>query len=294
MTATDEWSVRTLIGGIAPSSAGGQISYPIHYGHLTTAIPENWAVSEDNSAGWESPQRKSIQAPSYTNGGEMREFRGCWLVIDEFNRAPIDLALGEALTALGGSGRLRVPIDGGSAELPLPQDFRIIGTLNSFDRNYLNQISEALKRRFSFIEVLPPTRARRAEEQAIVLAKALASVAYLHPTRAITVNDDRSVAWRDVLRLAKVDTGGFGITWATPTPVLYEAFDFTWNVFEVIRIYRQLGTAQAISLLRQMLIAGIVQSYSDVQQWVAAADQALCDDRRSAAGAAARRARGVD
>ena len=68
---------------------------------------------------------------------------------------------GDALTALGGNDVLRVPIDGGSAELPIPYDFRVIGTLNSFDRNYLNQISEALKRRFSFIEILPPTRQQR-------------------------------------------------------------------------------------------------------------------------------------
>ena len=98
-------------------------------------------------------------------------FRGLWLIIDEFNRAPIDLALGDALTALGSGngGVLRVPTDDGIKDLPIPKDFRIIGTLNSFDRNYLNQISEALKRRFSFIEILPPSRAKRDEEQDIVL-----------------------------------------------------------------------------------------------------------------------------
>ena len=59
------------------------------------------------------------------------------------------IALGEALTTLGGGETLRVAVEGGSTELPVPKDFRIIGTLNSFDRNYLNQISEALKRRFA-------------------------------------------------------------------------------------------------------------------------------------------------
>lgn len=164
-----------------------------------------------------------------------------------------------------------------SMAMQLPKDFRIIGTLNSFDRNYLNQISEALKRRFSFIEVLPPTRARRTEERAIVLAKALASVAHLHPTNAIVVNTDRGVIWLNVITLSRAAAGGFTAAWATPAPALSETFDFVWNVFELIRIYRQLGTAQAISLLRQMLIAGVVQNYTTVQQWVAAADMAFCD-----------------
>jgi DNA polymerase III delta prime subunit len=277
VTATDEWSVRTLIGGIAPSSESGQVSYRIQYGHLTKVILENWAVNEANPAGWQNPQRKSIRAASTVYNGELREFRGRWLVIDEFNRAPIDLALGEALTALGGSGALRVPIDHGSAELPLPKDFRIIGTLNSFDRNYLNQISEALKRRFSFIEVLPPTRAHRSAEQAIVLAKALAGVEHLAPNSMIRVDSDQNVTWQHVVTLSRAATGGFTTVWATPAPALHDVFTFVWNVFEVIRIYRQLGTAQAISLLRQILIAGIVQNYTTVQQWVDAADMALCD-----------------
>ena len=82
------------------------------------------------------------------------------------------------MTALsnGNGGVLRVPTDEGIQDLPIPQDFRIIGTLNSFDRNYLNQISEALKRRFSFIEILPPSRTQRNAEQKIVLRKAFESV----------------------------------------------------------------------------------------------------------------------
>jgi hypothetical protein len=276
VTATDEWSVRTLIGGLAPGSEGGQPVYRIQLGHLTRTIFDNWAISEGNPAGWGSPQRKSVRAPSVLGQGQEREFRGRWLIIDEFNRAPIDLALGEALTALGGSGALRVPVDGGSAELPLPKDFRIIGTLNSFDRNYLNQISEALKRRFAFIEVPPPTRARREAEQAIVLVKVLRDVAHLSNS-AIQADAGGAVRWVNVVTLTPQGSGGYALTWATPEPALRASFGFLWNVFEVIRIYRQLGTAQAIALLRQTLIAGVVQQFTTVDQWVGAADLALCD-----------------
>ncbi|NTU78490.1 MAG: AAA domain-containing protein [Chloroflexales bacterium] len=276
VTATDEWSVRTLIGGLAPGSEGGQPVYRIQYGHLTRTIFDNWAISEGNPAGWSNPQRKSVRAPSVLGGGEEREFRGRWLIIDEFNRAPIDLALGEALTALGGSGALRVPVEGGSVELPLPRDFRIIGTLNSFDRNYLNQISEALKRRFAFIEVPPPTRKRRGEEQAIVLAKALKDVAHLSNNQ-IQVDTNGVVRWVNVVSLTPQQDGTYTVGWGSPEPALRAGFGFLWNVFEVIRIYRQLGTAQAIALLRQMLIAGVVQGFTAVDQWASALDLALCD-----------------
>lgn len=157
----------------------------------------------------------------------------------------------------------------------MPKDFRIIGTLNSFDRNYLNQLSEALKRRFAFIEIPPPTRQRRQDEQAIVLAKALRSIAHL--TTAITLSPDGSVSWPGVVSLTRVASGGYRVAWGTPSPPLETVFGFVWNVFEGIRIYRQLGTAQAIALVRQMLIAGVVQNFTTRERWVAMADVALCD-----------------
>jgi len=230
----------------------------------------------------------SLHAPSILDHGEIKEFRGQWLVIDEFNRAPIDIALGEALTSLGGSEMLRVSVDSGSAELPLPKDFRIIGTLNSFDRNYLNQISEALKRRFSFIEVLPPSRTQRDAEQSIVLYKALKSISHL--SEDISVSKDGVLNWRHYAPGA-VNNRQTYITITPDQPNLYhmqwtpldngnqvqETFDTAWDLFEVIRIYRQLGTAQAIALVRQMLITGIMAGHIDRDGWLEALDAALCD-----------------
>jgi hypothetical protein len=59
-----------------------------------------------------------------------------------------------------------------------------------------------------------------------------------------------------------------------PFPI---AFATAWRIFEVIRIYRQLGTAQAISLIRHMLIAGLLQNYQTYEAWISALDAALCD-----------------
>lgn len=48
VTATDEWSVRTLISGIAPQSKNGTVTYNVQYGHLTNAIRKNWATQSDD------------------------------------------------------------------------------------------------------------------------------------------------------------------------------------------------------------------------------------------------------
>jgi MoxR-like ATPase len=278
VTATDEWSVRTLIGGLAPISIDGQVAYHVQYGHLTEAIRKNWASDPNDPQAWRE-ERMSVYAPNALHNDGVREFRGLWLIIDEFNRAPIDLALGEALTSLsnGSSGTLRVPTNDGNRQLPLPKDFRIIGTLNSFDRNYLNQISEALKRRFSFIEILPPTRAQREQEQRIVLEKAFSSIDHLEQVIR-TSFDGMYVLWQDERYIDPEDKVGIYRTDGTwGDHVLQGILEAAWNIFEVIRVYRQLGTAQAIALVRNMFITGFMQKYSSEDQWREALDTALCD-----------------
>ncbi|HEY4036867.1 MAG TPA: AAA family ATPase [Ktedonobacteraceae bacterium] len=276
VTATDDWSTRTLISGIVPQSKDGAVIYKVQFGHLTSTILKNWSFQGDRPEEWSTLtlQRTRVTTTSGIERGMARTFRGQWLVIDEFNRAPIDLALGDALTALGGHDVLRVAIESGSAELPIPQDFRIIGTLNSFDRNYLNQISEALKRRFSFIEIPPPTRAHRAAEQGIVLYKALKKISHLSNS---IESHESSLYWSGVVTISAEPSGHYSMLWDDEASAFREAFDMAWRTFEIIRIYRQLGTAQAISLLRQMLIAGILQGHTTQETWIEhALDTALC------------------
>jgi hypothetical protein len=280
VTATDDWSVRTLIGGIAPTSKNGTVSYSIQYGYLTTTILNNWAFDSSKPEEWETlkgnnSKRTPLQRKARLVDKPEKFFRGIWLVIDEFNRAPIDLALGDALTALGGSGFLRVPIEGGSAELPIPPDFRIIGTLNSFDRNYLNQISEALKRRFSFVEILPPTRKMRVDEQTIALYKALKSISHL--SEDLEIENDTQLNWHGVLSIEHDPEGFYAITWENEECVQRTIMRACWQLFEVIRVYRQLGTAQAISVMRHMLISGILQNHATEVDWEQALDEALCN-----------------
>ncbi len=276
VTATDEWSVRTLISGIAPQNKNGAVTYTMQYGFLTDTIQRNWSSNGTRPEEWSRLRRKLVTTQSAIARGTIQTFRGQWLVIDEFNRAPIDIAFGDALTAIGGNDVLRVSIEGGSAELPIPQDFRIIGTLNSFDRSYLNQISEALKRRFSFVEILPPTRQQRQAEQNIVLYKALKGISHL--SSEIEVSDDGTVYWENSAIISPNENGSYLVEWENEQHPFRVAFDAAWCLFEVIRIYRQLGTAQAISLFRHMLISGILQGYTTREAWIEQAlDTALCD-----------------
>ena len=274
VTATADWSTRTLISSIMPIVRGEKVFYHTQYGHLILAILRNWTADPLTPEYWEKAQRIRSRSKTFYNSQQEEDFHGHWLIIDEFNRAPIDIALGEAMTALSSGEALQLLIAGKAVKLPLPKDFRIIGTLNSFDRHYLNQISEALKRRFTFVEILPPSRVHRQAEQAMILYKALKDVTHIN--EAAIISDQVYVLWTGVVSIGSDATGTYHDEWSDQEHPLRKAFyDIAWPLFEVIRIYRQLGTAQAIALVRQVLIRGILEDYKEQAQWQTALDTAL-------------------
>ncbi len=267
-TATDEWTPRHVIGGIAPAldATTDEIRYEIAAGCLTQALFENWEIDEELPETWVKLNRRPYLE---TVDGRQQQYRGVWLVIDEFNRAPIDLALGEALTAIGGGqATLSVPTRSGQHQLRIPKDFRIIGTLNTFDRHFLNQISEALKRRFVFIEVLPPGRKDRDAEQGTVVQEAL--------------KDLPQVSWgidlREIVTTKEGDIQPWICEWNGDSAV-HELFAEGWRFFEVIRIFRQFGTAQAIAWCGSFLGAGLLQDLTqdDAEGWRRCLSTALSD-----------------
>ncbi len=77
--------------------------------------------------------------------------RPLWVVIDELNRANLDLALGEYFTLLDVEHRGE-PIDAGGEKLRVPYSFRLLGTMNSFDRSLLQRLGFALRRRFAVVD----------------------------------------------------------------------------------------------------------------------------------------------
>ncbi len=277
-TATDEWTPRHVIGGIVPVTEGGQVRYEIAYGCLARTIMENWEMDPERPETWLTARRRTVTV-RHDDGPTSAEYRGRWLVIDEFNRAPIDLALGEALTAIGsGVGVLHVPAARTTAALPIPQDFRIIGTLNTFDRHFLNQMSEALKRRFAFIEMQPPPRQERTTEQAIVLRKALE---HLHPISqgAITTAPD-GCRWAPVVEVLQGADGPPWVSrWGAEPTAVRQGFEEGWHLFEVMRLYRPFGTAQAIHWTVAYLGAGLLDDLplEDGESWRRVLGMAFAD-----------------
>jgi MoxR-like ATPase len=139
-TATADWTTYETIGGLRPR---GVDKLEFEEGHFLRAIRNNQ-----------------------------------WLIIDELNRSQFDRAFGQLFTVLSGQpvvlpyarpesdGKPLVllpagvdsPIPGGDI-LQVPESWRIIATMNVFDKSLLFEMSFALMRRFAFIEVASPAPA---------------------------------------------------------------------------------------------------------------------------------------
>jgi MoxR-like ATPase len=162
-TATADWTTYETIGGLRPKGAD---KLEFEEGHFLQAIRKNQ-----------------------------------WLVIDELNRSQFDRAFGQLFTVLSGqpvvlpysrpeaNNRPLVllptgaesPIPDGDV-LQIPESWRIIATMNVFDKSLLFEMSFALMRRFAFIEVASPPSAifeeliddhAAGETKAAILAKQL-------------------------------------------------------------------------------------------------------------------------
>ncbi|MAE81063.1 MAG: hypothetical protein CL695_05705 [Chloroflexi bacterium] len=132
VTANAEWSNFDVIGGISPDDKGG---YYFKDGYVAEA-----ARACETSI-------QELHKPHY-------------LIIDEFNRANIDEAFGKLFTVF--EYRDKQPLlthkETGGAPFFMPPEFRVIGTMNTQDKNTLFNVGMALMRRFAFIEIdLPDT-----------------------------------------------------------------------------------------------------------------------------------------
>jgi len=139
------------------------------------------------------------------------------LILDEINRTQIDTALGVFFTYLEKEHRIQ---DVGSikdiiqkeTDLKIPEEelfeklnfFRIIGTLNSYDRTFLFKLGDALRRRFLFIEIT-------------------------------TTEEALNIIWRDYKRF--LDTIGYQITSQGEYGVAVTLF----SIFREINSIKELG-----------------------------------------------------
>jgi 5-methylcytosine-specific restriction protein B len=89
-----------------------------------------------------------------------------WLLIDELNRADIDKAFGELMTVLSGKGADTPYVGPGNRPIGIgpessrshvmPKTFRVIATMNLWDKTSLFRLSYAVQRRFAIIHVGQP------------------------------------------------------------------------------------------------------------------------------------------
>jgi hypothetical protein len=140
-------------------------------GVAVTTATADWTTF-DTVGGYVPTQQQTLE---FRPGAFLRAIRaGQWLIIDEINRAEIDKAFGELFTLLSGQGvelpytvrdqpvRVRPPKSAAPDDWE-PDDlrdydfvmhptWRIIGTMNVYDKSYLFAMSFAFMRRFAFID----------------------------------------------------------------------------------------------------------------------------------------------
>lgn len=151
-----------------------------------------------------------------------------WLLIDELNRADIDRAFGELLTVLAGRGT-HAPFaldDGRMVSIGpepdrthrVPPSFRLLATMNTWDRSSLFRLSHAVQRRFAIVSTGIP--------------------------------DDEEYG-RIIEQYAKDPAGG-------PEPLEPRAEEAMRGLFrsEALFAHRQLGPAIALDMIRYMRCRG--------------------------------------
>jgi|GEM_PF-1579617 len=144
VTANSDWSTFDTIGGYHPEEEGSLLFQP---GIFLESFKDNATNDPKNQ----------------------------WLILDEINRADIDKAFGALFSALTGDEiNLSFKADNGKSivvrpqeedeesvkptdhEHIIPKDWRLIATMNTYDKTSLYEMSYAFMRRFAFIPVPAP------------------------------------------------------------------------------------------------------------------------------------------
>jgi MoxR-like ATPase/predicted RNA-binding protein len=231
-TATADWTTQDVIGGISPKISDNPINpitYEIDNGCVTDTVLENY---EKESRKTENTIRHTSV---HTVNDEKKQFHGTWLVIDEFNRADIDKAFGQLFTALE-YGVLKIQdihTEKTIRSIKIPKDYRIIGTLNTADKHYLFNLSDALKRRFAYVEISIPEKDKKLEM-------------FLAAKNALKELDQEKL--QDIIKIEK-DSEDFDFI----SESLKEKLGNGYNALEIVRSFKPLGTA-ILKLIYQNLI----------------------------------------
>ncbi len=197
-------------------------------GYLAVTASTEWTVRETIGGYTDTPEGPVFQPGVFLQAMQS----GQWLVIDELNRADFDRAFGPLFTVLanqsvilpykqpGHSDPLAI-VPAGAAIPPhtdvitMSKQWRMVATMNEFDKETLHRLSYALMRRFAFIEVgTPPDDIVRS-----LVAGPGELVADLLPVRQFV--DLGPALFIDAARFAAYRIGD---TATTRSRVLYESF----------------------------------------------------------------------
>lgn len=232
VTATADWSTHEVIGGLIPKENPRDNSVPkyeIEDGCVTKTIKANYNLNLQRHTSFNQ------------SNGISKEYYGTWLVIDEFNRADIDKAFGPLFTALEYK-ILKIPTTESKKsekEIRIPSDYRIIGTLNTVDKHFLFNLSDALKRRFAYVEIPIPSSDKKEEEIFLTSQNALNSL-----LKDLSENEKLT----DIM-----DIKGKKIVYKKED--LEKKFITAYDVLELIRSFKPLGTAILKSIFQTLIIS---------------------------------------
>ena len=253
ITAIDDWTTYDTIGGYFPKAENGKEVIVGRNGQITDSIVKCCDTIIDREIKTEETARENKRQAS-------------WLIIDELNRAEIDKVFGDLFTVMGSgdnhndkSLNLWFHENEDKQQLVIPNRYRIIGLMNSVDKNYVYDLSQALSRRFTFITILPPNIKAMPEELKVVkgsLANRIIS--------KVEVIGDRIIKEEDVKRL--LSDSQFLRYEDTLITLLqhirYDAGeDASSNSDEYLGL--QLGTAQIKDLYETILINMLLVDYEN-------------------------------